>query len=105
MLPLVLAPDLDRSLIRLTEAEIEEPFSLVGDYCDEYTPGQVRNNFSELVRTALMSDDHFNLMGARSDLMIWAEHTEKLLETAYAIQALLEKNPVLKKQLCQCVHP
>jgi hypothetical protein len=105
MHPLIIASDLDRTLLHITQAEAEEPFQIIEDYCNEYTPGQVRDYFSELVRTALMNDDHFNLMGARTDLMIWAEHTEKLLETSYAIQALLEKNPTLTKQLFRCVHP
>lgn len=100
MLPLLIAPDLERCLILLTQDEIESPFAIVDDYCNEFKPGETRDMLNGLIRTALLSDDQFNLMGTRSDLILWGEQTARALESFYAIAELLNKNPSLKKQLC-----
>jgi len=99
MAPLIECPDLDRMLVRLTKEEIKAPITIVEDYCDEYKVGQVRDSFSQVVKIALMKDDRYNIIDIRAALIEWAEQTDKVLESLYAVMTILKNKPHLLKEL------
>jgi len=99
MTPIIPCTDVDCILIRLTKAQINDPIIVVEEYCDEYKAGQARNTLSQLVKIALMHDDRSDISELRTLLIEWAERTEKVLESLYAVMTILKVKPHLLKEL------
>jgi hypothetical protein len=85
MSPIIQPAAPDRILIRLTEAEMGDPFPVIEDLCEEYTIGQTRASLWNLVQTALMEDGIYNNSQKRTGLLEWYHKLEKALEAAYLL--------------------
>jgi DNA polymerase I-like protein with 3'-5' exonuclease and polymerase domains len=96
MKPLDPVNSLDRALLHITQ---EEAIPIIEDFCDEYSPGQVRDYLEQAFNTALIHDDRNNLAGRREDFLIWYQRTKRLLEAVFAIRQFLEQHPELGPRL------
>lgn len=76
--------NLDRMLINLNAEEQADPTAILEEFCDEYTPGELRERFSQLQETALV-DDAFNDPSQRDHLIVFCKMAVRALEAAYLI--------------------
>jgi hypothetical protein len=72
--------------VRLTQAEMNNPYKFVKEYFDDYSLSEVRNTLWQMVEVCLTTDNaNFQDGEARADLINAYEVTEKLLEAVFVI--------------------
>lgn len=77
----------DRTLIRLTPDEISDPYPVIADFCNEYTPGQIREKLEELKDIAFCDDGIYNSQRKRADLIAFIKMLERTIEANHLITA------------------
>jgi hypothetical protein len=85
MLPILNPPDINRTIIRLTSEEIEDPMPVIEELCHEYEIGEVREFLWLVIEAYLtMPDTDAN---QRQSLLNFYKMVEKGLEAIYVMMS------------------
>ena len=75
----------DQFILRLSDEQMQEPFTVLEDLCTDFSLGQLRDSLSESLEICLTEDDIFRDADKRAQL-IWMNKTmEKLVEAVFVI--------------------
>jgi hypothetical protein len=75
----------DESILRLSYKQVQEPFTVLEDFCTDFSLGQVRDSLSEAREICLMEDDIFRDADKRAQLICAYKSMESLVEAVFII--------------------
>jgi hypothetical protein len=84
MLPILPTPDLNHTLLHLSAEEQADPVSVLSELCDEYSPGEARQMFDNMLHSALL-DEHCNDPRERETQIFFGDLLRKALEACYLV--------------------
>ena len=77
--------DPDQSILRLSDGQMQEPFTVLEDLCTDFSLGQLRNSLSESLEICLMEDDIFRDAEKRVQLISVYKTMERLVEAVFVL--------------------
>ena len=77
--------DPDDSIIRLSDEQMQNPFTVLEDLCTDFSLGQLRDSLSETLEICLMEDDIFRDADKRVQLICIHKTMEKLVEAVFVM--------------------
>lgn len=84
MIPILPTPDLTQSLLHLNPEEQGNPVAVIAELCDEYAPGEMRNPFNSMQRTALLDNQCYH-PSERDAQIFFGGLVLKALEACYLV--------------------
>ncbi len=89
MLTLLPTQGIEHMLLHLSPEEQADPYPILADFCEEYTPGEMRDRLTLIYELALLNDGEFNDPRLRDHLLVFYKFVLRTLEASYQIS--LEK--------------
>lgn|GEM_PF-1482380 len=75
----------EKPIPRLSDEQMQEPFTVLEDLCTDFSLGQLRNSLSESLEICLTDDDIFRDAGKRAQLISVYKTMERLVEAVFVI--------------------
>jgi hypothetical protein len=75
----------DESILRLSDEQMQEPFTVLEDLCTDFSLGQLRDSLSESLEICLTEDDIFRDADKRVQLISVYKTMERLVEAVFVI--------------------
>lgn len=85
MIPSLQRINPDESILRLSDEQMQEPFTVLEDLCTDFGLGQIRDPLSESLEICLMEDDIFRDADKRAQLISVYKTMERLVEAVFVI--------------------
>jgi hypothetical protein len=73
----------DESILRLSDEQIQKPFTVLEDLCTDFGLGQIRDSLSETLEICLTEDDIFHDADKRTQLISMFKTMERLVEAVF----------------------
>lgn len=75
----------DESILRLSDEQTQEPFTVLEDLCADFGLGQLRDSLSETLEICLTEDDIFRDADKRAQLISIYKTMERLVEAVFVM--------------------
>ena len=75
----------EETILRLSDEQMQEPFTVLEDLCTDFSLGQLRDSLSESLEICLMEDDIFRDAEKRAQLISVNKTMERLVEAVFVM--------------------
>jgi hypothetical protein len=75
----------EESILRLSDEQMQEPFTVLEDLCTDFSLDHLRNSLSESLEICLMEDDIFRDADKRAQLISVYKTMERLVEAVFVL--------------------
>ncbi len=100
MLTLLPTQCISHMLLHLSPEEQADPYPILADFCEEYTPGEMRDQLTLIYELALLNDGEFNDPRRRDQLLVFYKFVLRALEASYLITRQKTKPGVVYCSYC-----
>jgi len=75
----------EETILRLSDEQMQEPFTVLEDLCTDFSLGHLRDSLSESLEICLMEDDIFRDAEKRAQVISVYKTMERLVEAVFVI--------------------